>query len=155
MKNEILYRVCRIILVLVFVLFLSMIRNNVKASYESANTVMENMPGFVVKSVSDSIDKSSGLKETHDIVIQNVSKKKQDVSFVLADVNGEYPYNYMNYTIIKNDKIVKKGIVKKNEALFNDKIGFNDNSYKIIFSISQEDINYLGGVSISAQISFV
>lgn len=155
MKNEILYRVCRIILVLVFVLFLSMIRNNVKASYESANTVMENMPGFVVKSVSDSIDKSSGLKETHDIVIQNVSKKKQDVSFVLADVNGEYPYNYMNYAIIKNDKIVKKGIVKKNEALFNDKIGFNDNSYKIIFSISQEDINYLGGVSISAQISFV
>lgn len=155
MKNELLFRLVRIVLVIIFVIFLSVIRNNVKASYESAETIMNNMPGFLVKSIGDSVDKSSGLREEHDIIIQNVSKKKQNVSFILDASNDGFPYEYTNYTIIKNGTVVKTGVVRKNEILFKDKIGFDYNSYKIILNISQESINYLGGVYMDAQISFI
>ena len=87
MKNEIVYRVCRIILVIVFVVFFSMIRNNVKASYNEANTIIDNMPGFTVAELDNKIDKSSGLKEEHSVQIRNVSHKKQDVSFVLNNTS--------------------------------------------------------------------
>ncbi len=156
MKNEIMYRVCRIILVIVFVVFFSMIRNNVKASYNEANAIINNMPGFTVAELDNKIDKSSGLKEEHSVQIRNVSHKKQDVSFVLNNTNEAYPYNYMNYTILKNNTIVKQGIVKEEGVLFKTTINSNeDSTYKIVLNISQEDINALGGISAYAEFTFI
>lgn len=155
MKKEIVYRIIRIIFVIVFVVCLSIVRNDVKASYERANEITKQMPNFVVTPLNNSIDKSSGLKEEHSVNIRNVSNDKQDVSFVLNNANEDFPYDYMNYTIVKNNKVVKKGIIKENETLYKDKISSQkNNSYKIIFSISQNTINSLGYISTHAQISF-
>lgn len=156
MKKEIIYRIIRITFVIVFVMVLSIIRNDVKASYERANEITKQMPSFVVTPLNNSIDKSSGLKEEHSVNIKNISNDKQDVSFVLNNTNEDFPYDHMNYTIIKNDKIVKKGIIKENEVLYKDEISSqNNNSYKIIFSISQNTINSLEHISTYAQISFI
>lgn len=155
MKKEIIYRIIRIIFVIVFVMCLSVVRNDVKASYERANEITKQMPNFVVTALDNSIDKSSGLKEEHSVNIKNISNDKQDVSFVLNNVNEDFPYDYMNYTIVKNNKVVKKGIIKENETLYKDNISSQkNNSYKIIFSISQNTINSLGHISTYAQISF-
>lgn len=156
MKNEIIYRLCRIILVIIFVLFFSMVRNNVKASYNEANAFIDSMPGFTVTELDNNIDKSNGLKEEHSVQIKNVSNKKQDVAFVLNNTNEAYPYNYMNYTILKNNTIVKQGIVKEEGVLYNTSISSNEDSvYKIVLNISQEDINALGGISTYAEFSFI
>ena len=96
------------------------------------------------------------LKEEHSIKIENYSRTKQDVSFILKDTNDSFPFDYMEYTILKNNSIVKTGIVRKNETLYKTTIDSKAiDMYNIILSMSQEDINALGGVSISAQISFV
>ena len=156
MKKEIAYRVFRIILVIIFVVFFSTVRNSIKASYTEASTIIDSMPGFTVVELDNNIDKSTGLREEHTVQIKNVSHKKQDVSFVLNNTNDAFPYNYMNYTIVKNNKVVKSGLIRKDEVLYKDEIKANiNNSYKIILNISQEDINALGGVSISAQILFI
>ena len=156
MKKEILYRVFRIILVIIFVVFFSMIRNNVKASYDKAGVIMDSMPGFTVTQVDDNIDKSCGLKEEHSVQIKNVIHKKQNVSFVLNNTNDAYPYNYMNYTIMKDDTIVKKGIIKEEGTLYKATIDKNEDSiYKIILTMSQDDINALGGISTYAEFTFI
>lgn len=156
MKNEIIYRLCRIILVIVFVVFFSMVRNTVKAKYNEANTIIDSMPGFIVEELNNSVDKSYGLKEEHSVQIKNVSHKKQDVSFVLNNTNESYPYNYMNYTILKNNTIVKQGIVKEEGVLYKTSITSNEDSvYKIVLNISQEDINALGGISTYAEFTFI
>ncbi len=156
MKKEILYRVFRIIFVIVFVMFFSMIRNNVKASYEDANKIINNMPGFTVTQVDNNIDKSCGLREEHSVEIKNVIHKKQDVSFVLNNTNDAFPYNYMNYTIMKDNKVVKEGIIKEEGTLYKATIDKNENSiYKIILTMSQDDIIALGGISTYAEFTFI
>lgn len=156
MKNEIIYRLFRIVLIVVFVIFLSFIRNNTANNYALANSMMNAIPGFKVTQLDSNIDHTNGLKEEHKIKIENYSKTKQDVSFVLKSTNDSFPYDYMSYTILKDNSIVKTGIVRKNEILYKTTIDKKDaDMYKIILSITQEDINTLGGVSISAQISFI
>ena len=156
MKSEILYRICRIILVIVFVLFLATIRNNTMSNYTLANSVMNAMPNFKVTELDNNIDKTHGLVEEHSIRIESYSKNKQDVSFILKDNNNSFPYGYMNYIIVKNDTVVKRGTVIKDEVLYQTTIDSKETDvYNIILSIRQEDINTLGGVSISAEISFV
>lgn len=156
MKNEIIYRIFRIILVIVFVMSLSYLRNNTVNNYALADSMMNSMPHFKVTELDNNIDHTYGLREEHSIKIENYSRTKQDVSFVLQDDNNTFPYNYMNYTILKDNNIVKTGTVRKNEILYKTTIDSKDaDTYKIIFSISQEDINILGGISISAKISFI
>lgn len=156
MKKEIIYRVFRIILVIVFVMCLSIARNDVKASYERANEITKQLPNFIVTPLNNTIDTSSGLKEEHSVSIKNISNNKQNVSFVLNNTNEYFPYDYMNYTIIKNNKVVKTGVIKENETLYKDEISSQkNNSYKIIFSISQNTINSLEHISTYAQISFI
>ena len=156
MKNEILYRMFRIIFVIAFVTCLSILRNNVAASYQEASEIANQMSSIIVTPISDNIDKSSGLTEEHIVDIKNVSNKKKDVSFILSDTNDDFPYNYINYTILKNNTVVKQGIITKNSILYKTTINSRqENTYKIVLNVSQEDIIMLGGVSISAQISFV
>lgn len=156
MEKEIMFRLFRIIMVIVFVLILSVARNNVKASYDTANKIKNDMPSFVVTPVSNYVDMSSGFTEEHSVDIKNVTNTKQDVSFVLDDENGNYPYNYVTYTIMKDNQVVKKGVVIKDKVLYKDILLSNENNlYKIVFKVSQKTINNLGGISISAKISFV
>jgi len=156
MKKEILFRLFRIILVIVFVALLSAARNNVMNNYALANSIMNTMPRFKVTEIDNNIDSTYGLKEEHSIKIENYSRTKQDVSFILKDTNDSFPFDYMEYTILKNNSIVKTGIVRKNETLYKTTIDSKAiDMYNIILSMNQEDINALGGVSISAQISFV
>lgn len=156
MKKEILYRVFRIFLIICFVTFLSILRNNVSASYQSASKITNQMSSIIVTPVSNNIDKSSGLTEEHIVDIKNVSNKNKDVSFVLSDTNDSFPYEYMNYSILKNNIVVKQGVIKENNILYTETIdSHKENTYKIVLNISQEDIITLGGVSISAKISFI
>lgn len=156
MKKEIIHRLLRILLVIVFVVLLSTVRNNTMNNYALANSVMNSMPNFKVTELDNNIDKTYGLREEHSIKIENYSKSKQDLSFVLKDTNADFPFGYMTYKIIKNNTVVKTGIVRKNETLYKTTIDSKaTDMYNIILSISQEDINTLGGVSISAQISFI
>ena len=156
MKKEILYRVFRIILVILLVVFFSMIRNNVKISYDKANTIINGMPGFTVTQVGDSIDKSYGLREEHSVKIKNVVHKKQNVSFVINNTNEAFPYNYMNYTIMKDNKVVEEGIIKEEGTLYRATIDKNEDSiYKIILTMSRDDINALGGISTYAEFTFI
>lgn len=156
MKKEVLFRITRITMVIIFVSILATIRSNVKASYDAFNEVKKEMPKFVVTSLSNSIYSNNGITEEYSVKIKNITNKKRNVSFVLKDVNQNYPYNYVAYTIIKDNKIVKKSIVKKDGYLYNDVLSSSeDNSYKIIFTISKELINSLQNVSTSAKISFV
>ena len=156
MKKEILYRVFRIILVISFVAFFSMIRNNVKASYEDANKIINSMPGFTVTQIDNNIDKSCGLKEEHSVEIKNVMNKKQNISFILQNTNEAFPYNYMNYTIMKDNKVVKEGIIKEEGTIYKATIDKNEDSvYKIILTMSRDDIIALGGISTYAEFTFI
>ena len=156
MKKEILYRVFRIIFVILFVMFFSVIRNNVKANYDDANKIINNMPGFTVTSIENNIDKSCGLREEHSVEIKNVVNKKQEVSFILQNTNDAFPYNYMNYTIMKDNKIVKEGIIKEEGTIYKATISSNEDSiYKIILTISRDDIIALGGISTYAEFTFI
>lgn len=133
-----------------------MIRNNVKANYNEANAIMNSMPGFKVTELNNNIDKEYGLREEHCIKIENISNKKQIVSFVLKNTNKEFPYNYMNYSIVKNNNIVKEGILRNEGIFYETSISSNeDDIYTIILSISQEDINALGGITTYAEFTFI
>ena len=125
-------------------------------NYALADSIMSTIPSFKVTELDNNIDHTNGLREEHSIKIENYSRTKQDVSFILKDTNDSFPFDYMEYTILKNNSIVKTGIVRKNETLYKTTIDSKAiDMYNIILSMSQEDINTLGGVSISAQISFV
>ena len=156
MKREIMYRVCRIIFMIMLLLFVSFLRNDVQESYKVADSIISAMPSFVVTSLNNKVDNSSGLVEEHNVKIKNVSNTKKDISFVLNDTNESFPYDYLNYTITKNGTLVKEGIVHKNEPLYREKMSKNEISvYKIVFSMSKEDIYNLGGVSVSAKLAFI
>lgn len=156
MKKEIFYRVFRIILVILFVVFISNVRNSVKQNYDAAGGIIDSMPKFVVTSLDNSIDKSNGLLEEHSVKIKNTSNKKENITFLLKDENGSFPYGYMNYTIIKDGHPIQNGVVTENDVLYSTVLSKGEDSvYKIIFSIKKEDIYSLGGVSTSAEIVFI
>ena len=156
MKKEIVYRILRIAFVIMFLLFVSFLRNDVQESYKVADAVVASMPSFVVTPLENKVDNDSGLVEEHSVEIKNVSNTKKSISFVLNDANEGFPYNYLNYTIVKDGKVVKEGIVHKDEPLYKDLLCKNENSiYKIVFSMSKEDIYSLGGVSVSAKLAFI
>ena len=56
MKNEIIYRIFRIILVIVFVMSLSYLRNNTVNNYALADSMMNSMPHFKVTELNNNID---------------------------------------------------------------------------------------------------
>ena len=156
MKREIMYRIFRIVFVLLFLLFASFLRNDVQESYKSADNIIASMPSFVVTPLDNKVDSDSGLVEEHNVEIKNVSNTKKSISFVLNDTNEAFPYDYLHYTIIKDGTIIKEGIVRKNEALYKGKLSKNENVvYKIVFSMSEEDIHNLGGVSVSGKLAFI
>ena len=156
MKKEILFRLFRIVFVIVFVVLATTLRNNVQASYKKASQITEQVPNFVVTELNNQVDQSKGLKEEHSVNIKNISNTKQEVSFVLNNTNKNFPYNYMSYTILKNNKVVKEGIIKENKELYKDEISYGkNNSYTIVFNLSKETINTLGSISTSAQLQFI
>ena len=156
MNKEIMFRLFRITLMIIFLLFVSFLRNDVKESYKSADNIIASMPSFVVTSLDNKVDNNSGLVEEHVVKIKNFANTKKDISFVLNDTNESFPYNYLNYTITKNDILVKEGIVHKNEPLYKEKLSKNESSvYKIVFSMTKEDIYNLGRVSVSAKLQFI
>ena len=155
MKNEICYRIFRIIFVVFLLVFLSFVRGNVQASYDGAKEIMKDMPEFVVTSIDNdySLD---GLSEKHKVQIKNVTTKSKDVSFMLNDGNGNFPYNYMNYEILKNNVSVKKGKVLSSGSLYKVNLKKNENSvYEIRFWIDHKDVNNLKSNIVSAKLSFV
>ena len=156
MEKEIIYRVVRIVIVSVFLVFFSFLRQDVKERYDEANSLMEKMPGFVVTEVDSNVSNNNGLKEKHRVRIKNVSGKKQNVSFVIKNVNDSFPYDYLNYSVLKNGKIISKGLVTSDDVFYTEKISIRENSiYEIIFSIDLETIYELGGVSMSGVLEFI
>ena len=156
MKKDNVHRIFRIVITTIFLVVATFLRNDVAANYEAAEKVMASMPSIAVTSLSSDVDTSNGLIEKHDIEIKNVSNGKKDVTFVFKETNDNFPYNYLNYTIIKNGKTVKKGIVKKDNVLYKEKMSINeDNIYTIILSITRDDVYNLGGVSISGKLAFI
>ena len=156
MKKEIMYRVFRIVFMIMFLLFISFLRNDVQESYKGADSIIDSMPSFVVTSLENKVNNDSGLVEEHNVKIKNVSNAKKSISFVLKDTNEGFPYNHLKYTIIKDDTIIKEGIVRENVPLYKGKLARNESSiYKIVFSMSKEDIYTLGGVSVSAKLQFI
>ncbi len=156
MKKEIVFRMFRIVLVTVFLLFSLFLWKDANSNYESAKGIIADMPSFTVTSLNSYVDTSNGLMEKHKVDIKNVSNGSKNISFVLNNVKEGFPYDYMNYTIIKNNKIMKKGIVKKGEPIYKEKLTKNENSvYTIVFSMSKEDVYNLGGVSVDAKLVFI
>ena len=156
MKKDIVFRVFRIIFVISFLIFASFVRNDVNQNYENANKIIASMPSFTVTTLNSYVDTSNGLMEKHEVEIKNVSNRSKNISFVLNNVNEGFPYDYMNYTIIKNNKVMKKGIVKKGKPIYKEKLTRNENSvFTIIFSMSKEDVYNLGGVSVDAKLIFI
>ena len=62
----------------------------------------------------------------------------------------------MNYTIMKDNKVVEKGIIKEEGTLYKTTIDKNEDSvYKIILTMSKDDIIALGGISTYAEFTFI
>ena len=154
MDKEIKKRIIRIIIVSLFLIILSISRNNVKESFEQANELLKEMPTFIVTQLDSNY---YNLGEEYKVEIKNVSTGKEKVSFVLNSTSeNSIPYNYMNYEIIKNDISVKQGIVKTDGVIYKDTISKNAiNTYKIKFWIEEEKIKFLDKNEISAQLLFV
>lgn len=155
MKKELIYRLVRITIVLVFLFVFSSVRADVKAKYDAAHEYINSMPSFVVTELDSNTSKEYGLRQEHIIELKNVTSKKQDVSFVIQNANSEFPYGYLNYTVLKDGKVVKTGVVTDN-TLFKTNLSGNETSiYEIVFTMDMEDIYYLGGLSMSCELVFV
>ncbi len=155
MKKDIIFRLVRVTIILVFLIVFSYLRADVKARYDAAQKYIDSMPTFVVTELGSNTSKEFGLRQEHTIELKNTTSKKQNVSFVIKNANDTFPYEYLNYTIIKNGKSVKTGVVTNN-TLYDVELSGNEKSvYDIVFTMDMEDINSLGGVSMSCDITFV
>lgn len=156
MKKEIVYRLCRIVFVVLFLFIFSTVREDALAKYDSANKFMKSMPNFVVTELNSNTYKDNGLRQEHKVEIKNTTNKEENVSFVIKNTNDSFPYDYLKYTVYKNGKVVEKGTVTSNNSLFTDKLKGNETSvYEIVFSMDMESIYNLGGVSMSAELAFI
>ncbi len=156
MKKDIIYRLIRIVLVFIFLVVFSTVRADVKERYDAAQKYMDSMPTFIVTELGSNTSKEYGLRQEHSIEVKNVTSKKQNVSFVIKNTNEEFPYDYLNYTILKDGEVVKTGVVTTNNSLYEaELVGNETNVYDIVFTMDMEDIYSLGGVSMSCEIEFI
>ena len=155
MKKDIIFRLFRIAIVLIYLIAFSTVRADVKARYDEAFKYMESMPSFVVTELGSNTSKSNGLRQEHTFEIKNTASKKKDISFVIQNENTDFPYNYLHYSIVKDGVVIDSGVVDSN-IIYSGVISDNEKSiYSIVFTMTSEDIYTLGGVSMSCEIAFV
>ena len=168
MKNEVLFRVFRIILVILFLLVVSSVRNVTKESYEEAYGIMESLTASlqVVKisdghmigaPVSDNeAIKNDGLK------IKVTNNGKGDKTFTIALINKfknneeSISYSDIRYQVEKDDKVVVTGNLSENGYLYNDTLKPSSACYYEIKFWIDEDVDItLNGETFSSEIAII
>lgn len=168
MKNEVLFRVVRIILVILFLMVASSVRNVTKESYEEADKIKESLSASlqVVKLADGNIigtplsDEEAVQNKGYKIKITNSSDK--DKTFTLALINNlknkeeSISYSDIRYQVKKNNKVVITSNLSENGYLYNDILNSYDVcDYEIKFWID-EDVNInLDGKTFSSKIAII
>ena len=163
MKREVIFRLFRIFLVIVFVAVLSYFRDNISESYEIRDSLGKNI---VVDYLSDKVDSSKKPCSDEDgeksdgylIKVSNKNSNDESISFVLDELKNDYGYGYgyLKYEILKNDEVVKVGNVESNLVLFDDFLKENSyDIYEIKFWVDEDAPSSVIGKNFSFKITLI
>ncbi len=137
--NDVRYRVIRIIIVLCFLLVATFLRNNVAQSYESASGIVSDITNTLkVEDLSDNYNDNS-------YVLRITNYGSSDKSFTIAlkeDVNNTISCEDINYSVIKDDKVIISDSLSENGYLSYESLCADESSvYKIKFWFDDDVID--------------
>lgn len=151
-KKEILYRATRIILMLFILITFTLIRKEVKESYDNINkNLLTNLQITNLKNIKKDEDKKYKVK------IKNQNNKEKEIKFKLEqkDSPNQIKMQYINYEILKNNEKVYQGKISQNKIIYKDTLKKQEqNIYEIKFIIN-ENINNKKDKSFKAQIKII
>ena len=147
MEKELKKRITRIIIVLLFLIFSSVIWKDANNNMVNAKKYLENKKTSFIE-LSNGINIYNAYPVNDEIgsqgdsykfkIINNDNKNKTITIGVINNLNDNFiSYNNIRYQVIKNNKIfIKSQDLNNNGILFNDEIT-KENTYEIRFWINQ------------------
>ena len=147
MEKELKKRITRIIIVLLFLIFSSVIWKDANNNMVNAKKYLENKKTSFIE-LSNGINIDNAYPVNDEIgsqgdsykfkIINNNNKNKTITIGVINNLNDNFiSYNNIRYQVIKNNKIfIKSQDLNNNGILFNDEIT-KENTYEIRFWINQ------------------
>ncbi len=147
MEKELKKRITRIIIVLLFLIFSSVIWKDANNNMVNAKKYLENKKTSFIE-LSNGINIDNAYPVNDEIgsqgdsykfkIINNDNKNKTITIGVINNLNDNFiSYNNIRYQVIKNNKIfIKSQDLNNNGILFNDEIT-KENTYEIRFWINQ------------------
>jgi len=167
MRNEVMFRTFRIIIVIIIFLIMTFLCNNVGKSYEEAYAVQDYiLNSLQVKELSninrsDSVS-SSASGSSHDgfkLEVKNSTSKNRDVTFIANDAVKDddirIDYEYVSYQVICDGEIVKESVMSDDGILYETTLNSNSKYvYEIKFWIN-EDATDVDGKKFSINITLI
>ncbi|MGN0992569.1 MAG: hypothetical protein ACI4PE_01320 [Bacilli bacterium] len=168
MDKEIVFRVVRIFLVIMFVLFVSSVRNITKESYEDANKIINSLNASLqVVKLSDG--KIIGMPLSDEDAIKNDGYKikitnwgYKDKKFTIALINDlednskSISYTDIRYQVKKDNVVVATDNLDSSGYLYNDALASSHYSnYEIKFWIDEDVKTDLNGKMFSSKIAII
>lgn len=168
MKKEVLFRVFRIVLVILFLLVASSVRNVTKESYEEAYKIKESLSASlqVVKLADGDIfgmplsDEEAVQNKGYKIKITNSSN--HDKTFTIALISNvknkedAISFSDIRYQIKKDNKVVITSNLDENGYLYNDTLKSSSFcNYEIKFWIDEDVNTNLDGKTFSSKIAII
>ena len=147
MEKELKKRITRIIIVLLFLIFSSVIWKDANNNMVNAKKYLENKKTSFIE-LSNGINIDNAYPVNDEIgsqgdsykfkIINNDNKNKTITIGVINNLNNNFiSYNNIRYQVIKNNEIfIKSQDLNNNGILFNDEIT-KENTYEIRFWINQ------------------
>lgn len=168
MKKEVLFRVFRIVLVILFLLVASSVRNVTKENYEEAYGIMESLTASLqVVKISDGHMIGAPVSDEEAIKndgfkIKVTNNGKRDKTFTIALINKfknneeAISYSDIRYQVKKDDKVVVTSNLDENGYLYSDTLKSSSFcNYEIKFWIDEDVNTNLDGKTFSSKIAII
>lgn len=166
MKNEVLYRIFRIVIVIIIFFIMTLWVNDVNKSYDKAYEVQNYiLNSLQVKQLSSNIDRTDNVgnvsksSDGFRLELKNTTSKDRDITFIAKDAVSDsdlrIDYKYVNYQIICDGVVVKEDVMNNDGILYKTILKKNSkNVYEIKFWIN-EYAAYVDGKKFSVNITLI
>ena len=170
MRREVIFRITRILLVILFLLLATSLRTVTKESYSDIDSIRKSIgTNLQVMALTNGVNKPSSLptsdeegaiEEGYKFKVTNYSNLNKDFKMVLVntikDENKMLPYSSLRYQIICNDEVIVTDNIPDNGVLYKGNINGKENKvYEVKFSIDEDAGSEIYGKQFSSQIALL
>lgn len=170
MKKDVVYRIVRIITVILFLFVASYFRGVTEESYNLAGDIEKNLgANLSVVQLSEKSNKMEGFPVSDEVgssregyvfkVTNNFSSDKKFTFAMINDVVYEderLPYENVRYQILKNGKVIVTDNIDNNGYLYSEVLNAKEEAvYEIKFWIDKDAGNEIMGKRFSSKIALI